>query len=66
MRLFRDYKMHWWQIGLLKIAVLCAGILVGAYFSRFFVGSQGLLVLLWCLFLIPALYLIVVLPQLWA
>ncbi len=66
MRLLRDYRMHWWQFGLLKIAVLCFGILIGAYFSHFFVGRQGLLVLLWCLFLAPAIYLVAVLPQLGA
>ena len=64
MRLLRDYKMHWWQLVRLKIAVLCLGILIGAYFSHFFVDRLGLLVLLWCLFLAPVIYLVAVLPQL--
>lgn len=66
MRLLCDYRMHWWQFGLLKITVLCIGILIGAYFSSFFVGRHGLLVLLWFLWLAPAIYLVAVLPQLGA
>lgn len=64
MRLLRDYRMHWWQIGLLKLTVLAFGLLVGACFYRFFLGSTGLLVLLWILFLVPAIYLIAILSRL--
>jgi|GEM_PF-887103 len=64
MRWLCDYRMHWWQIGLLKIAVLAFGILAGAYFYRFFLGGPGILILLWCLFLIPAIYLVLILPKL--
>jgi hypothetical protein len=66
MRLFRDYRMHWWQLGLLKIALLCVGILIGAYLSHFIVGRLGMFVLLSCLFLAPVIYLVAVLPQLGA
>lgn len=64
MHLLRDYKMHWWQLGMLKIAVLCFGIIIGAYLSHFFMERLGLLVLLWCLFLAPVIYLVVIIATL--
>jgi hypothetical protein len=64
MKVFHDYTFRWWQVGLLKIALLSLGILVGTDFSSFFAGNQGLLALLWCLFLIPTIYLVAVLPKL--
>ena len=33
MKLFRDYTYHWWQVGIFKLAMVCVGVLVGAYFA---------------------------------
>lgn len=32
----RDYTLAWWQIGLLKLAMLCIGIAIGAHWQQFF------------------------------
>ena len=32
MKLFRNYTMTWWQIGLLKLYVFVVGLLVGSFF----------------------------------
>ncbi len=44
MTLFRDYTYKWWQVGVIKVASLCVGLAVGAYWCGFF--SQYLLLLL--------------------
>jgi hypothetical protein len=33
---FRDYTLSWREIGLLKLTLFIAGVLVGAYFAEFF------------------------------
>ena len=33
MKLFRDYVMTWWQVGLLKALVFVVGLMLGAYFA---------------------------------
>ena len=36
MTLFRTYTFSWWQVGILKLTVLCVGLAAGAYWSGFF------------------------------
>jgi hypothetical protein len=36
MKIFKSYTFTWWQIGIFKIALLAAGIAVGAYWHSFF------------------------------
>lgn len=36
MKLFRNYTMRWWQVGLLKTYTFVVGIIVGVYFADFF------------------------------
>lgn len=55
MKLFRDYTMAWWQVGLLKACVFVAGLLAGSYFVD--VVSQYVTLLL-SIFLALALYLV--------
>jgi fatty acid desaturase len=33
---FRDYKFKWWEVGILKFALLLFGIAIGAYWSEVF------------------------------
>lgn len=33
MKLFRNYTMTWWQVGLLKTYVMVVGLLFGSYFA---------------------------------
>lgn len=37
MNLFKSTTLTWWQLGLLKWAVLCIGIAIGAHWSTMFV-----------------------------
>lgn len=43
-RLFRARTVSWWQIGLIKLSVLCLGIAMGAYWQSFFAAYLGWLV----------------------
>jgi len=36
MNLFKSYTFTWWQIGILKLALLSIGIVIGAYWHDFF------------------------------
>lgn len=35
MKVFGKYKMDWWEVGLLKLAMFLLGIVVGAYWYGF-------------------------------
>lgn len=35
MKLFTDYLMPWWQVGLLKLYVMSIGLILGAYFAQY-------------------------------
>ena len=37
MNLFHSYTFTWWQVGILKLTVLCVGLAAGAYWSAFFI-----------------------------
>ena len=32
MNLFKSFTLTWWQVGLFKLGMLAAGLLIGAYF----------------------------------
>lgn len=36
MKLFKTYNFKWWQVGILKLALLCIGAAIGAYWNEFF------------------------------
>lgn len=36
MNIFRTYTFTWWQIGILKLALLCFGAAIGAYWNEWF------------------------------
>ena len=36
MNLFKSYTFTWWQIGILKLALLSLGAVIGAYWYDFF------------------------------
>ncbi len=53
MKIFRDYLMPWWQVGLLKAYVFVVGLLVGVYFTD--VVAQYTKVL-WVIFIVLLVY----------
>jgi len=56
---FKDYSFSWWQLGLLKISMIAAGILIGVYLTDWF-SKNSVVILLWILFILPVIYLAVV------
>lgn len=55
---FHDYVMTWWQAGLLKVALLALGILIGASWPGFF-KKPGLWLTLWVLWLVLFILLLI-------
>jgi uncharacterized membrane protein YgaE (UPF0421/DUF939 family) len=43
--LFKNTTLTWWQLGLLKIAVLAIGIVIGSHWSDIFVGYTTVLLI---------------------
>ena len=46
MDIFRNYTFTWWQVGLLKLALLSLGIAIGAYCQATFLPYTTVLVVL--------------------
>jgi hypothetical protein len=46
MKIFKDYTLTWWQIGLLKLCVFCFGIVVGAYWHEVFADQLSVILIL--------------------
>jgi hypothetical protein len=46
MDIFRNYTFTWWQVGLLKLALLLLGVAIGAYFQAAFLPYSAALALL--------------------
>lgn len=44
MKMFKAATYSWWQIGLLKLALLCIGIAIGAYWPAIFLPYIAVLV----------------------
>lgn len=57
MKWFQDYTLAWWQIGLLKIAMIAFGLAAGASWPGAF---QGWLLWLWAVFILLSAYLVAV------
>ena len=36
MNIFKNYTFSWWQIGIFKLALLCFGVVIGAYWHEVF------------------------------
>lgn len=45
MKVLKDYTFTWWQMGLLKLAMLAIGVAVGAYWQEVFLPYVTLLVI---------------------
>lgn len=59
---FRDYTFTWWQVGLLKLCMLAAGIAIGASWPQAFAGWTAAF---WMIFAITAVYLMRVTWEQW-
>ena len=46
MNLFKSYSLTWWQMGILKLALLAMGAAIGAYWHEFFGANLVLLVVI--------------------
>lgn len=44
MNLFKSRTVQWWEVGLIKLSVMCVGIAVGATWPEVFAAHIGLLV----------------------
>ena len=46
LNLFKSYSLTWWQMGILKLALLAMGAVIGAYWHEFFGANLVLLVVI--------------------
>jgi hypothetical protein len=46
MNLFRSYTFTWWQMGILKLALLSIGAAIGAYWNSFFGANLAALIVI--------------------
>jgi hypothetical protein len=53
MNIFKSFTLTWWQLGLLKLSLVCVGIIFGVYFQAFFLKW---IVLVTIAFVVPAIY----------
>ena len=56
MNLFKSYTFTWWQMGILKLALLAAGATIGAYWHDFFGSNLITLIVVWVVAGIYTLY----------
>lgn len=56
MKIFRDYVMTWWQVGLLKAYVFIVGLIIGSYFADLFVQYIKLMLVVAIILAIYFLY----------
>jgi hypothetical protein len=59
MKFFKDYTLHWWEFGLLKVSLIALGVLAGAHWHNILSG-KGITILLGAVFVLPSIYLIIV------
>lgn len=57
MNLFKDSTYTWWQIGIFKLALICIGIVIGAYFHEAFAPYLLIVILV---AIVAALYILFV------
>jgi hypothetical protein len=50
---FKSFQLTWWQAGLLKLSMLCLGLVVGSTWPGVFAGWREVLLVL---FVVPAFY----------
>ncbi len=60
--MFKKYTFEWWQVGIIKLALLSLGIIIGTYWGDLFLEN---ILLLWALFGISAIYLIKLVGDFW-
>ncbi len=46
MNIFKNYTFSWWQVGILKLALLCFGLAIGSYWPEVFSQYTKLLVII--------------------
>jgi hypothetical protein len=46
MKLFKSKTLQWWNLGIIKFAVACLGVAVGAHWQRIFRFHVHLLIIL--------------------
>ncbi len=46
MNIFRNYTFTWWQVGILKLALLSLGIAIGSYCANTFLPYIPILIIL--------------------
>jgi len=46
MKPFKSYTFTWWQLGILKLALLAIGAAIGAYWYEFFGANLTILILI--------------------
>jgi len=56
MKLFKSKTLHWWEVGVIKLTVLCFGIAIGAKFSYLFISHLLVIVLIGIVLACYALY----------
>ena len=58
MKLFRDYVMPWWQVGLLKTYVFVVGLILGSYFAEYVLPYMNLLLIIFVVLAVYFVYLL--------
>jgi len=56
MKLFKPFTLKWWQLGLLKLSLICLGIIIGISWPDFFLTHPQSIVIITILFILPAIY----------
>ena len=46
MKIFKDYTLSWWQMGIFKLSLLAIGIAIGANWPQVFVEYTTILVII--------------------
>ncbi len=46
MKLLKNYNFKWWEVGMLKVTLLAVGVVIGAWWSDFFINYLEMLILL--------------------
>ena len=41
MKIFRDFKLHWWQFSIMKLTLIAFGIVIGSFWTDFFSQYTG-------------------------
>ena len=57
MKLFKAYTFSWWQMGVLKLALLAIGAAIGAYWHEFFGANLTTLIIIAAIATVYTMYL---------